>query len=996
MMSGSLSEFVAKSLYGSPIYRVNRQTVREDTIDLGNARYVVKVDQQVKGRMKKGLIGLGLFRDQIVEWIEKCDLSYDTFVVEPMVESCVLEAYLLIQNVGDQTGIAFTLQGGIEVDSMTTTRIVFEEQPDLPALLKASEISDERFRSSWLQSIKKIYDFYQRYHLTFLEINPLALLSNGEILPLDMLAKYDTAALYLWSMADQNLLSLDAVSSPLTPEERSIRELGERTGASLKFTLIKPDARVWFLLFGGGASVCFFDKQTQVAQKWPDLAPANYGELSGNPTREFAAEYVRQMISLMKKSRGEPPFHLVIGGGIANFTDVEVTFQGIVDALKEEHHFFRSTPVKILVRRGGPGYQAGLENLGAFCQRYGIEAEIHGPEYSMTRILDTVNHLTDTVVYPVSPVDQPIRTYQSHGRIDHLPNRDTKCFVYGTQIGVVQNMLDYDYLIGKPHPSVVGMIDLGRKKIVQVPIHWGKSCILVPIYPSAAMAVEHHPEASLVVSFASHRSAYQSTMELLQFPSITFISVLAEGIPEAFTKKMCREARRLSKTLLGPSTVGAIIPGVFRVGNAGGRLEAMIESGLHLPCEKGVGLVTRSGGLLNELSHMIAKQGGRIAAAIAIGGDRYLGTGFGEVVRLYQEMPNVDRIVCLGEMGGQQEIELADMVRRGEITKPVCALCLGVSAEFQSQKITFGHSGSEMMTVYESASYKNSFMASVGIRVPRSWDNLEEILYLGEKIPIDTLSPFWSNRQVPSIFSSISDERGHELTYNRVPVPSIQSVGQAIGLLWFKKHLPEPLCQYIDKILIVCADHGPSVSGAQNTIISTRAGKDLVSSLVSGLLTIGPRFGGAINEAGRGFYNAWKNNIQPDAFVRSSGIISGIGHRHYTVHKPDNRIKILEEHFLTHFPAHPITDYARSVELITLIKRSNLILNVDGFIATSLIDAFMGTVFSHVEIEEMLEQETFNAFFVLARSIGFMGHHMDQKRLCQELYRAPGSSIGYL
>jgi ATP citrate (pro-S)-lyase len=49
----------------------------------------------------------------------------------------------------------------------------------------------------------------------------------------------------------------------------------------------------------------------------------------------------------------------------------------------------------------------------------------------------------------------------------------------------------------------------------------------------------------------------------------------------------------------------------------------------------------------------------------------------------------------------------------------------------------------------------------------------------------------------------------------------------------------------------MCADHGPCVSGAHNTIVTSRAGKDIVSSLVSGLLTIGPRFGGAIDDAAR-------------------------------------------------------------------------------------------------------------------------------------------------
>lgn len=53
------------------------------------------------------------------------------------------------------------------------------------------------------------------------------------------------------------------------------------------------------------------------------------------------------------------------------------------------------------------------------------------------------------------------------------------------------------------------------------------------------------------------------------------------------------------------------------------------------------------------------------------------------------------------------------------------------------------------------------------------------------------------------------------------------------------------------RCIMLCADHGPCVSGAHNAIVTSRAGKDLVSCLVSGLLTIGPRFGGAIDDAAR-------------------------------------------------------------------------------------------------------------------------------------------------
>jgi len=73
-------------------------------------------------------------------------------------------------------------------------------------------------------------------------------------------------------------------------------------------------------------------------------------------------------------------------------------------------------------------------------------------------------------------------------------------------------------------------------------------------------------------------------------------------------------------------------------------------------------------------------------------------------------------------------------------------------------------------------------------------------------------------------------------------------VGGVLSLLWFRRQLPAYATKFIEMILMVTADHGPAVSGAHNTIVSARAGKDLVSSLASGLLTIGPRFGGALGE----------------------------------------------------------------------------------------------------------------------------------------------------
>ena len=95
--------------------------------------------------------------------------------------------------------------------------------------------------------------------------------------------------------------------------------------------------------------------------------------------------------------------------------------------------------------------------------------------------------------------------------------------------------------------------------------------------------------------------------------------------------------------------------------------------------------------------------------------------------------------------------------------------------------------------------------------------------------------------------------------------------------------LPPYVCKFLEMCLMVTADHGPAVSGAHNTIIASRAGKDLVSSLASGLLTIGDRFGGALDGAAREFTQAYDSNIIPMEFVNSMRkqhkLIPGIGHR---------------------------------------------------------------------------------------------------------------------
>jgi len=219
-----------------------------------------------------------------------------------------------------------------------------------------------------------------------------------------------------------------------------------------------------------------------------------------------------------------------------------------------------------------------------------------------------------------------------------------------------------------------------------------------------------------------------------------------------------------------------------------------------------------------------------------------------------------------------------------------------------------------------------------------------------------------------------------------------------MGLLWFKRRLPTYATKFLEMVLMLTADHGPAVSGAMTTIITTRAGKDLVSSLVAGLLTIGDRFGGALDGAAAEFTRALDTGLTPREFVdsmrKANKLIPGIGHKIKSKTNPDLRVELVKNYVKEHFPVTTTLDYALAVESVTSAKKDTLILNVDCCIAVSFVDLLRSSgAFNSEEAEEYMKIGTLNALFVLGRSIGFVGHHLDQKRLRAPLYRHDADDI---
>lgn len=593
-----------------------------------------------------------------------------------------------------------------------------------------------------------------------------------------------------------------------------------------------------------------------------------------------------------------------------------------------------------------------------------------------------------------------------------LFTKDTQAIFWNNNASAIQRMLDYDFVIGRATPSVAAIVaPTADSKFAK--FFWGSDEIMINLYKTTADAKKAHPNADVLLNFASFRTAYDVTMEALELGGFRVMMITAEGIPERLARKMNATAKAHEVIVIGPATVGAITPGAFKIANVGGTIENIINSKLHRAGS--CGLVTRSGGLFNELSNIISINADGIAEGVAIGGDRFVGSVFIDNLLRMQENPQVKYMLLLGEVGGIEEYKVIDAIKSGKITKPIIAWCIGTIAKHYSSGVQFGHAGASANAERETADAKNKAMAEAGIFVPESFNDLpNKIAEVYTKLKAngtigDIVEPMLKSvpkaRRTKQFICTISDDRGDEATYAGFPISSVatpdtgKGIGDVISLLWFKKQYPKWATDFIETVIKTVADHGPAVSGAHNAKVTARAGKSVVESLVTGLLTIGPRFGGAIDDAAKYFKYANDNNMTPTEFInymKKEGIpIPGIGHRIKSLRNPDLRVVGLKKFAAEHFPSTPLLDYALTVEQLTTSKKDNLILNVDGTIGILMVDMWRALGYSEAEINEFISSGTLNAFFIAGRTIGFIGHVLDEKRLAMPMYRHPMDDILY-
>ena len=571
----------------------------------------------------------------------------------------------------------------------------------------------------------------------------------------------------------------------------------------------------------------------------------------------------------------------------------------------------------------------------------------------------------------------------------------------GSHPPIIQSMLDYDFLSEKNKPTIKAIIATGKKC---ERYFFGKNEVLIPVYNSVEKLPLHIKNSlNLFINVTSARRSMQTSIEVLEnIPSIIGGTIFAEDVPEQHSISLFQYIKEKNKFIIGPASVGLILPGNFKMGAIGGTdYRQLIGSSVMTPGN--IAVLSASGGMVNEIINLVKQQGKRLSFSLSFGGDRFPILTPEDAFIAAEDDPQTKSIIYYGELGGDDEYRLAELIKQKRITKNVICFIAGIVSELFDAPPQFGHAKAIAKTNEEGARAKREILKKSGCVVPVTFAEFVKTI---KEIPVEplqtenrfsTMGEIMNNRKPVLFTTSISDDTDGQasiLSENLLTFVQNRSFAAIVASMFLgKKNISKDLEEFVDLVLRLCVDHGPYVSGAVNTIITARAGRDLVSSLSAGLLTIGPRFGGAVNQASINWLDGVVNNKSSFKFVEEFAnkkiYIQGIGHKKYSIDLPDPRVDELLK-FTDRLHIKKFTNFALKVQSITTSKKGNLILNVDGAIASILLDILSEKEnYSDEELIKLTEIEFFNALFVLSRSVGFISHYLDQKRLDEGLFRLP-------
>ncbi|VAX15744.1 ATP citrate synthase, alpha chain [hydrothermal vent metagenome] len=356
-------------------------------------KMVVKAHEAIGSRMKLGLVKVDLDVTKAIETAQEFmgrevhGLSISQVIIAEML-SHDEEFYLAVKSTREGAEILMAKFGGIEVESnwdkVSHTFVSVGEKPEDDQLEKCAK--EAGFTGELVEKMRKfasrLYECYDNEDGLYMEINPLIISPNdGKLCALDAVVMLDGDSRF--RHPDWSFSFAPEFGRAYTENEKQIMEIDSRVKGSVKLIEI-PGGQVAMLPAGGGASVFYSDA---VIAK--DGTLANYAEYSGDPPT-WAVEALTDKICSLPDIK-----HIIVGGAIANFTDVKATFTGIIAGFRKAKEEGRLKGVKIWVRRGGPNEAVGLEYMRKLKDE-GFDIHVY----------DRYTPLTDIVKYALEGEDK--------------------------------------------------------------------------------------------------------------------------------------------------------------------------------------------------------------------------------------------------------------------------------------------------------------------------------------------------------------------------------------------------------------------------------------------------------------------------------------------------------------------------------------------------------------------------------------------------------------
>lgn len=533
------------------------------------------------------------------------------------------------------------------------------------------------------------------------------------------------------------------------------------------------------------------------------------------------------------------------------------------------------------------------------------------------------------------------------------------------------------------------MLDYGTNVVGGVTPGKGGSQVLgLPVFDSCAEAVKALGGVDTSVLFVPATGIKDAALDAIR-AGVKMVVLVADRVPVWDAMAIAEEAKARGARFLGPNTLGMIAPGEAVVGMIGGRAESArqwFKPPLPGKGGRGVGVVSRSGGMSSSTGYYLGQAGVRISGIVHVGGDAVLGLRIPDVAQAYQDDPRTEAIVVFGEIGGTQEEDLAALMKSGRITKPVIAYIGGKAAKAGTR---FSHAGAIIEGNSGTHAGKVAALREAGATVVDSFGELPEAVVAvlkkagGRSLMSDQEKNAAWTTAITKIEPNKVAVRGRDIAGLMGKV----SFGAAVHLILTGRLPDEKIGRLMDAILVSSIDHGatPPSCLAARTVAST--GASLSQSVAAGIMSINRHHGGAIEDCARYLgslierASASKRSIdevagEEVARIKSSGDrIPGFGHR---VHTKDPRTARLFELAAeagldsTGKPQasslKPLShiDAARAVERAFASIGRPLPINVDGAIGAILADLGM-------------DPRTFNGIFMIARTPGLVAHVIEEQ-----------------